>query len=253
MIERLPYLTQRAQQDLPIKDYCDISVDFEDGEYRISGGGEEDEYEMSLSVTFSSLFARLHEVGMRHFSDHTRIHAASGFGRNGMVLLVGEKWAGKTTTAVHLLLEGFEIVGDELVLLRHGEGITFPRPFYLRHAALNLLPKLGKAAEGAPFANEIHGKLIAIDPLKLGRPWRIRPAPVRTIVFLESNHGGTSSVHICSKLEMAQRVIEQSSPPSSGREDWLTDLCRTIDQSDTFIARMGNLASATGLFQGLLS
>lgn len=254
LIERLAYMVQRAEQDIPLEEHCDISVLWEDGEYRISGGGGEDESELSLSVAFNALFARIHDLGMRRFSDHIRIHAASGFGRNGMVLLVGEKWAGKTTTAVHLLLEGFEMVGDELVLLRHGEAITFPRPFYLRHAAVELLPKLGDAPNGAPFVNaEIAGKLIAIDPLKLDRPWKIRPAPVGTIVFLEPNHGGASSVKACSKVEMVRRVLAQSSAPSSAREDWVADFCNTVNQAETVVARMGDLASSTDLFRKLLS
>jgi hypothetical protein len=255
LIERLAYLTQRAEQDLPVLEHCEISVQREDGEYRISGGeGKKDDCELSLPMAFEAMFARLHDLGMRHFPDHIRIHAASGFGRDGMVLLVGEKWSGKTTTAVHLLLEGFEIVGDELVLLRHGQAVTFPRPFYLRHSAIDLLPKLGGMTDRAPFVHaETAGKLIAIDPLKLGRHWKIRPAPVGTVVFLEPNHGGTSSLRACSKVEMVRRVLAQSSPPSSGREDWVADFCSTINEADTVIARMGDLASATDLFRRLLS
>jgi len=229
-------------------------VIWENGEYCISGGGEQDQYELSLAVTFSTLFARLHEHGLRRFSDYIRIHAASGFGPDGMVLLVGEKEAGKTTTAMHLLLEGFEIVGDELVLLRHGEAVTFPRPFYLRHTALDLLPKFGDHARVAPFVNsEIAGRLIATDPQKVGRPWRIRAAPVRAIVFLEPNHGGASGITTCSKVEMVRRVLTQSSPPSSGRDDWVADFCSTINQAETVIARMGDLASATDLFRPLFA
>lgn len=226
---------------------------FEDGEYRISGGGEADQTEISLAVTFSALFSRLHEYALRHYADHIRIHAASGFASEGLVLLVGEKEAGKTTTAMHLLLEGFEIVGDEMVLLRHGEAITFPRPFYLRHGALALLPAFGDTST-APFVNsEVGGKLIAVDPQKLGRRWRIRPAPVRAIAFLEPNHGGTSSFKACSKVEMVRRVLTQASPPASGRADWVSDFCSTINQAEAVIARMGDLPSATALFRRLMS
>jgi hypothetical protein len=250
LIERLEYVTQCAEQDLPIEERCEISVIWENSEYRISGGGEADEVEQSLSVAFNTLFARLHDHGMRRFPDHIRIHAASGFGPGGIVLLVGEKLAGKSTTAVHLLLEGIEMVGDELVLLRHGQAITFPRPFYLRQVALHLLPKLGGVVDRAPFVDSRGaGKLLAIDPLKLGRPWRIRAAPVKTVVFLEPNHGGASRIKGCSKVEMVRRVITQTSPPASNREDWVTDFCSTINNAETFVAEMGDLASATELFR----
>ncbi|MDR3466123.1 MAG: hypothetical protein P4M07_09280 [Xanthobacteraceae bacterium] len=246
-------MAQRAEQELPLLERCEITVTFADGEYRISGGGEADEIELSLAVTFSALFTRMHEHALRHYADHIRIHAASGFAPDGLVLLVGEKEAGKTTTAMHLLLEGFEMVGDELVLLRHGEAITFPRPFYLRHGALALLPPFGDTST-APFVNsDVGGKLIAVDPQKLGRRWRIRPAPVRAMVFLEPNHGGTTSFKACSKVEMVQRVLTQASPPSSGRADWVSDFCSTINQAETVIARMGDLHSATALFRRLMT
>jgi hypothetical protein len=249
----LAYVTQRAEQELPVEEHCEISVNLENGAYRIAGGEDKDEIELSLPVAFSALFERLHEQAMRRFSDHIRIHAASGYGPNGLVLLVGEKAAGKTTTAVHLLLEGFDMVGDELVLLRQGEAITFPRPFYLRYPALALLPKFGDSAASAPFVNsEIGGKLIATDPQKLGRRWRIRPAPISTIVFLEPNHGGSSRLTACGKVEMVRRALTQASPPSSGRADWITDFCNTINQADTLVAHMGDLDSATDLFRRFL-
>jgi hypothetical protein len=73
------------------------------------------------------------------------------------------------------------------------------------------------------------------------------------MVFLEPNHGGTTSFKACSKVEMVQRVLTQASPPSSGRVDWVSDFCSTINQAEAVIARMGDLHSATALFRRLLS
>jgi len=223
-------------------------------EYRISGGGYPDEFELSLPVAFNTLFSRLHDRAIGNMADHTRIHAASGLGSRGMFLLVGEKWAGKTTLAMHLLLHGFDIVGDELVLLQGGTAITFPRRFYLRYTALELLPSLVDSTRGAPFVNaEIQGRLLAIDPLTLGRPWRIRPAPIQAVIFIEPNHGGASSLVASSKVDMVRRVLAQCTPPESGRRDWLADLCATINRAETMVLHLGDLASATAALRDVIA
>lgn len=223
----------------------EIAVMWDGEEYRISGGGYDDEFELSLPVAFNTLFARLHDRAIAAMPDHIRIHAASGLAPGGMFLLVGEKFAGKTTLATHLLLEGFDIVGDELVLLRRGIAVTFPRRFYLRYPAISLLPGLDDT-RGAPFVNsEIQGRLLAIDPQSLGKKWCIREAPVQSVFFIEPNHGSVSSIVLSSKVDMVRRVLAQSTPPSSARKDWLADLCATINAASNFVIHLGDLASAT--------
>jgi hypothetical protein len=94
--------------------------------------------------------------------------------------------SGKTTLALHLLLEGMEMVGDELVLLRDGLAAAFPRKFYPRESSLALLPDVKLAGSDLPFVTDTHGaKRIAIDPAELGRPWRIARAPVKAVFYLD--------------------------------------------------------------------
>ncbi len=253
MLERLPYVVQEAEQDVPVVERCRIDVTWTGEEYRLSGGGQEDEYELSLAVAYETLFARLHDRAMANMPEHTRIHAASARGKGGLVLLVGDKLAGKSTLAAHLMLQGYDVLGDELVLLRHGAAVTFPRRFYLRFGSMVLLPALAEQSRHAPFVHAPgQGRLIATDPLVLGRPWRIEPAPVAAAIYLEPNHGGQSSLDRCGKVEMVRRVVAQSTPPLSGRRDWLADLCATVDHAETAILTIGNLASASAALRPIL-
>lgn len=239
-------MVQHADHDIPLVERVDMSVLWEDGEYRIGGGGAGVDTEFNLGTAVDTLIARMHHAALRPFATHTRIHAASGIGPDGMVLLVGDKRSGKTTLAAHLLLQGFEMLGDELVLLRGGQAVTFPRRFYLRPAALDLLPGLGSLAGGAPSAeNDREGRMVAVDPPMLGRPWRIRPAPIAAVVFIEPNHTGTSRIATCPKLEMVRQVLAQCSPPASAGAGWVSDLCRTINRCTTVTAHLGDLPTAT--------
>ena len=247
--------TQRAAHDLPLDSHCDISVVSDNGEFRISGGsgGSAPVTEHGMAAALDAVFARLHCAALDRFADHIRIHAASGMGPDGMVLLVGEKRAGKTTLAVHLMLQGFEMLGDEMVLLRNGVAVTFPRRFNLRQSALALLPGLQKVTAGVP-----DGQLVAVDPLLAGQPWRIRPAPVAAVVFIEPNHGepahaGPTRLHACPKLDMVRRVLPQCSPPGARPNTWVADLCRTINRATTVTLSLGDLPSATEAMRGLLT
>jgi len=245
-MERLPFLAQQAEQALELRETCHIDVQWDDGEYRISGGGFEDEFEASLSLAYAALFARLHDKAMQQLPDHISIHAASLMGPRGLCLLIGEKWSGKSTLAMHLLSAGFEVVGDELVLLKDGQAVAFPRRFYIRYQSLDLLPALAGFAGDAPFVNaDIHQRLLAVDPQTLGRPWHIRPAPIQTVIFLEPHHGSASAMLPSSKVDMVRHVLPQCGRPASNRKGWLADLSASINRSDTFVLHLGDLPGAT--------
>ena len=164
------------------------------------------------------------------------------------------KHAGKTTFILHLLGAGFAVTGDELVLLDHGEITAFPRKFYLRDGSLPLLPGLALSLpDHLPFVTTPQdGRLVAVDPTTFGRPWRIAPAPLAAILYLEPGHGGPTRVLSTSKLDMIGRVLPQCTPPQSARPGWVADLCATINAAETALLQIGDLASATNVLRGML-
>ena len=242
---RLGYLAQRAEQQFPLAERCTIEVMRTDEGYRISDDGGEAEAELSASSAFDRLFQRMHRRVLDGLPDHIRIHAASGNGPDGAFLLVGPKRSGKTTLVLRLIAEAYDVTGDELVLLRDGQAVAFPRRFYVREGSLDLLPQVNALHASAPFVhNAREGRLIAVDPIQLGRPWRISPARVSAIFFIEPNHGARTTVVPCRKVDMVRRIIPECTPPASGRPDWIADLCRSVDHAGTFTIRLGELESA---------
>lgn len=243
---RLAYIAQRAEQDFPLARHCRMDVMWTGAEFRISGDDSGPaELELSASVALEVLYERMHRHALDRLSGHIRIHAASGLARQGAFLLVGSKRAGKTTLALRLMADAYDITGDELVLLHDGQAVAFPRKFYVRQGSLGLLPQVDALKAGLPFVvHPKEGRLVATDPTQFGRPWQIRPAPVAAIFFIEPNHGATSTILPCRKVEMVRRVIAESTPPASGRPDWIADLCRTVDRAETVTVRLGELDSA---------
>jgi hypothetical protein len=143
------------------------------------------------------------------------------------------------------MVEGVDVTGDGLVLLRDGEALAFPRKFHAREDSLALLPRprLLDRFEGC-ISNPQEGRIVPLDPLEFGKPWRIAPVSVKTIFYIEPNHGARTTVRRCGKVEMIRRVLPHCAPPMSSRRDWLGELCATVDRAETFLIELGDLQSA---------
>ena len=171
----------------------------------------------------------------------------------GAFLIIGPERGGKTTLALGLMLEGLDITGDGLVLLRDGKAHAFPRKFHAREESLGLLPKLRLIDRFAgSVSNPQEGRIVALDPLEFGKPWRIAPATVSTMLYIEPNFGGRSAMRPSSKVEMVRRVLPHCAPPISGRRAWLGDLSATVDRADTFVMELGEFDSAVVAIKNLL-
>ena len=239
------YIVQRADQDYPVTKRYRYSISRDEGDYLLTEDDSPLDRELSRSVILESLSRRLHQRAFEALPLHSRIHAASGFAGERYFILCGEKFAGKSTLSLKLLYEDIHIVGDELVLLHGSEAITFPRKMYIRYDCPDLVPAFQAVAEGLPFvSNEHDARIYAFDPLLIGRPWRIRPAPLSVIVYIEPNHGARSRLRACGKLEMAQLMLTQCNAPISSSPNWVGEITSAIDQADTYILELGELDSA---------
>ena len=242
--DRFRYLAQHADQDHVVTDHAIFDVAREGESYVVREDGAVIFAETSGEIAFSALFERIHARAFAALSDDIRIHAASGIDQGRLFLLVGNPLSGKTTLALHLLLEGMEMVGDELVLLRNGLAVAFPRKFYPRESSLALLPGLKLAGSGLPFVIDTHGaKRIAIDPVVLGRPWRIARAPVKAVFYLDPDFSMKTRLYPCTKVDMVRLVLEQCTPPQSRRVGWIADLCAMVNAAAACMIALGDFAS----------
>ena len=91
-------------------------------------------------VTFTSLAPLLRRQG------YFLVHAFAAARNGRCVLIVGATRSGKTTTGLNLLLNGWDLLSNDVVMLRHqAEGIyAYPTPgdVGIRRHTFNLLPQL---------------------------------------------------------------------------------------------------------------
>lgn len=224
-----------------------VTVTWTGEEYCFVGDGIAADFELSVPTLVDELFRRLFDRALAALSGHIRIGAACGSTAGKSFLIAGPKGAGKTVMALQLLLDGFDITGDALALLRSGEAVAYPRKFVLGEESVALVPALAKSERFASIArNPRAQRIILLDPGEFGKPWRISPARVAAIFYLEPNFGAARSILTpCPKVEMVRRLMPQCAPPASGRRDWLGDLCATVNQADSWVVALGDLPSAS--------
>ena len=252
-IDRLAALNLSVEQALPLVHHRAFAVEWVDGEYRLSGDGMYDEYELSVTRALETLLDFMHRRTMTTLADHIGIRAALGNYSGKSFLIVGARRSGKSTLAVRLLMGGTEIAGDELALLRQSVAFAFPRRFLLGGESLPLLPKAAvfEEADSAEVARP--DRLITIEPQDFGKKWLIGPAPVNTIVFIEPNFGQRSRLVRCGKVDMVRRVLPHCTAPVSMRKDWVRELSATIDHAETYVVELGDPDAAMNAIQEVLN
>jgi hypothetical protein len=242
LLDRLTYIAPRAQQELPISHPCKIVVTWDGEEFSISRSDGGEDRESSVTTATDCLFKRMHRTALANLPDHIGLRAVTANQDGKAFLIVGPRCSGKTTLAVSLLLAGYDVSGDELCLVHDCQAVAFPRKFLMHGDCVELLPGLKEFTDAA--AHPDRETLIAVDPIGLGRSWRLVPQEVSAFFLLEPNFGARTTIQSCGKLEMLRQIIPQCTPPSSKRANWIADMSCTVDNTRTFMLRLGAMDSA---------
>ena len=240
-----------AVQDHPVSRRHRLEVHREDGGYRVLEDGADHGLITGLEEAGALVERRLHELAFGALAEYTKIHAGCATWRGRRFLVVGHGRAGKTTLMTRLLVDGFSVEGDEMVLVRNGCVVAYPRRFGIRRRTLDLVPQVGVLAphlSGALAANEPDGyQILALDPSQLGLPWRIGSGPAEVLLLLDGRHAGPTEARACPDHLMVRGVIAQSSPPSTGRAAWVRDVCTVVRGAASYWLTLGDLDSAVSV------
>jgi len=154
-------------------------------------------------VTFTSLAPLLRRHG------YFLLHAFAAVKDGQALLLVGESGSGKTTTGLRLLLDGWQLLSNDVVLLQaRPDGIyalATPDMVTIRPFTLQLLPELRRFLAYPPADQPV---VLQAATLTDGR-WA-SPAPVKTIYFPQITGDAHSTAAPLSRAVCLARLMEQS-------------------------------------------
>ena len=247
-VRRLDSLQASAIQDHPVTETHRFDVWFDGHAYRICEDNRAPDVHHDLEEAVARVDGRLHEIAFEAVADRTKLHAGSGTWNKRRFLVVGDRGAGKTTLMTRLLFEGCAVEGDEMVLLRDGHAIAYPRRFGIRRRTLKLVPQVAPLAAhlvdepGVEESGGVH--VLAFDPIQVGLTWRITAGPVAVLFFLSPPDHGPTRIVPCSRQRMAQRLMTQSAPPRAGSAALIHEIGTLVRDAASYEIVMGDLDSA---------
>ncbi len=241
-------MLQHAVQQHPVSRVHRFEIARDGARYRVTEDGVVAPPMETAEAAAYAVFFRSHQLALTALPEFTKVHAGCATWQGRRLVAVGAPHAGKTTLMTRLLYAGFSVHADEMVLLRGGEALPYPRRFGVRGPTMALIPEL---AAYAPPGVPAPGTLV-VDPLRLGFEWRAEAGPVDAVVYLEPNHGGASRLEPCPKHVMAHRVMSQSTGPDSGKSDWIRDVCAMLLRSSSHVLWLGDLDQAVAAIREML-
>ena len=209
--ETLKYIPVKARQDFPITNRLSYSVSGQ-GPYRID---EKDDFLDSVDSADDVLFViygRVHRRILERvvLSGWVVLHGALAAINGCRILLLGDKGSGKTALSARLLFSGHRVEGDEMVLVRNGQVLAFPRSFHFKPGIERHAPELVGRLEGLPKKKMGGDDLIAFDPARFGFDWSINKGPVDVVVWVTPNHGKATSISELKPFAIIQRILGSS-------------------------------------------
>ncbi len=246
MFQALRYL--ECDPDIPGRaiEESAISIDRHRSYYRLVRDGEVVGEQIAPRAVVDSLHALLFILSLKDFPDAPIIHAASLRRAGRRVLLVGPKGGGKTTLALRLLLEGFEVEGDEHVFVTDEGLIARPRGLRVKPGTASIVPGLDRVlAQAGLYRDEHRQYLYNLDPRQAGAAsWRIEQGIADAVVLLRPNHGGYSSLRPISSLALMRETIAECGLAAAGRGKAIAVLSKFIGGAKGFDLSHGKLDQA---------
>jgi hypothetical protein len=244
----LDYRNQRAAQDFPVSRVHRFEAWRRGRGYRLRENDKDLEPKSEAEGAAESVFWRMYELSIEALPEYTKIHAGCVNLNDKRMVIVGPARAGKTTLITRMLFEGFAVHCDDVILLRQGEVLPFPRRLWIRSDSVALLPQIAEYVARSPQRRE-H---FSLDPTELGFQWRISGAPADAIFFLKPSHGSSTRVEACPQYTMANLIMSQSNLPAAGARDWVRDVCAMLDTAACYLLHCGDLDSAVEAVKSVL-
>jgi hypothetical protein len=179
------------------------------------------------------------------------LHAGAARIGDGLVIVIGDSFAGKSSVALHLAVLGHRFFGDDQI------AVTMENPS--RGMCLGLMPKVRLPLPddcGHAFREFVEGySSMQGDEMAYLKLWEGEAgafgetAPVRALVFLDRDTTGTGEAELraASRPELVKAMIRTAFAPHVPSSDLLAGLTRLADAADSYHLRFASSREAAAL------
>ena len=168
------------------------------------------------------------------------LHAGAARIDDGLVVVIGDSFAGKSSVALHLAVLGHRFFGDDQI------GVTLDNPSL--GLCLGLMPKVRLPLPedcGDPFREFVEGySSMQGDDMAYLKLWEGEAStfgdtvPVRALVFLDREDSATVDdrplLQAASRPELVKTMIRAAFAPHVASQDLLAGLTRLADAADSY-------------------
>ncbi len=181
---------------------------------------------------------------------HAGLLAQSGHA----LMMPGFPGAGKSTLCASLcLLEGWQLLSDELAILDPGSGLMqpHPRPISVKNTSIDVVTTFPQVRLGPVYLDTRKGSIshVACPPNSVGAS--ALAAPVRWVVFPRFEEGSAPRCDETSRAEAFALISEQSFNKERMGEVGFEALCNMLTAADCFQIVYGSTADGLRLIRDI--
>lgn len=162
---------------------------------------------LSLSAMITMLVAAVNVSVLDAETDRLHLHAAAAVRSGKAALLSGRSQTGKSTTVVHLVQQGWDLISDESVSISRDDVLIrgFPKPLSVKPTGRHLVPDVMPAAlprKGASHLDAVHVPLG-----RVGGVLREFAEPHLVALLSRTRENAASAEPVCAPIDTADAIV----------------------------------------------
>ena len=180
------------------------------------------------------------------------LHAGAARLGGGLVIVIGDSFAGKSSVALHLAVLGHRFFGDDQVAVRIGGSA--------QGMCLGLMPKVRLPLPedcGDAFREFVDGySALQSEEMAYLKLWEGEAgvfgetAPVRALVFLDRSGDGPAVLEPASRSELVKNMVSTAFAPHIASGDLLDGLTALAADTESYHLRFSSSREAAALLSG---
>ena len=187
---------------------------------------------------------------------HLHLHGGGFRAGNAAVLFPGAHGAGKTSLTLEALYRGYQVFGDEILVVDPAKRMLLPHPrcFVVKQSGFGLFPHL-RALYRTRSPQKVGRSLNVwyVDPSEIRPDFMATAAPCRTLIFPRFRKGSGTDIAPVSEIDAVGRLLSCVFTFFPNTEASLSGVAALARGCEAFELRFGHLRKGFDAIEELLA